>query len=261
MIDRTFFTLTPRERLEYECGGGYVQNAISKMMLGFNPVTNTWSRLSDGPTRRYRHSSAVVGSQLYVFGGLNNDGAVEQLVTTMDIYDIPSNTWTTFAGGFPGAKTDMSGFALNNLVYAVGGYEYPSYAASNDTWVFSPVTHSWQMLASKMMFARGDTQAAVTLDGRVFVFGGYTDLDNFATPYGNFEILSGGGTTWETDPENQLPREARGDAGMAIINNRIYIMGGESKTTGVSQPTDSVEFYNFVSENVRTGGLLWAHAR
>lgn len=169
-------------------------------MLGFNPVTNTWSRLSDGPTRRYRHSSAVVGSQLYVFGGLNNDGAVEQLVTTMDIYDIPSNTWTTFAGGFPGAKTDMSGFALNNLVYAVGGYEYPSYAASNDTWVFSPVTHSWQMLASKMMFARGDTQAAVTLDGRVFVFGGYTDLDNFATPYGNFEILSGGGRPGRPTP-------------------------------------------------------------
>ena len=57
----------------------------------YDPVTNTWTKLLQMPTKRSGLASATVGNDIYVLGGQSVKGTFN----TNEKYNTKNNTWTT----------------------------------------------------------------------------------------------------------------------------------------------------------------------
>ena len=99
-------------------------------------------------------------------------------------------------------------------MYVFGGYGNSGYL--NDLWVYDPQTDAWQQLSSGATPRNGHT--AVAIDGRMYVFGGYSD--------GRLNDL------WEyvpqTDAWQQLTSGAttRNAHSAVAIGGLMYVFGG-----------------------------------
>jgi hypothetical protein len=143
--------------------GGYagVDAAIleTASVLKLDSVRGIWSVVAPMPEPRYDFAASVVGSDIYVFGGLTNaserTGRGHESVFK---YDTETDTWSTLAP-MPVSDYGMSAIALGGLIY-IGGV--------GDTFCgfmsYDPVTGVWSNLAS------------LTYDcyhGAFFVLGGF----------------------------------------------------------------------------------------
>lgn len=97
-------------------------NILSDVWI-FNTVTNEW-KLAEctGCTfsPRHRHAAAVVGSKIYVYGGLNGD----TIYSSMLVFDVENLQWDEVhaQGEWPCARHSHSLVACGSKLYMFGGY-------------------------------------------------------------------------------------------------------------------------------------------
>ena len=110
----------------YVVAGDYgptnVNNTPSGFLFIYDPVTNSWSTGASMPTPRSSAASAVVDGKLYVVGGNTNNGVNNGgAVSTVEIYDPASNSWTT-GPAEPVAHEIQTAGVINSNLYVAGGY-------------------------------------------------------------------------------------------------------------------------------------------
>ncbi len=139
--------------------------------------TQTWRELSGGPAL-YVHGAALVGSTVYVFGGLEANTLNPSGL--LYAYNIFTNGWTvvqSISGSFPAPRAAMSVFPLggNGLGFIISGGASAQQTVLNESWVFYVDEQRWYMLQAGGGLTVWGAAAAVSTNSegtRFFVFGG-----------------------------------------------------------------------------------------
>lgn len=223
--------------------------SITSKVHAYIPKDNKWEVLAPMPSARFRHGAAVVGNKLYIFGGRD---LADNIILSVDVYDTKSKEWATLPNAWPQATSDLVGLAVGNTVYAIGGYGQ-DYSSLQTTYTLDVSTSMESQkfilssLVSSMASERGDACGVADEDGKLYVYGGFTDL-NFCVPLGTMEVFDTKNPQagWQSKAPLHSPR---GDSACGFAHGVFHALGGEQKdnTTGCSKysvPIQDVESYD-----------------
>lgn len=230
-------------------GAGYCFcQQLTNVTEAYHPSTDSWATLAEAPRPRYRHGAAVIGNKLYLIGGRDLTDAIIQQI---DVYDIPSNTWSTIADlyNWGNATSDLTVTTLGTKIYAIGGYDQ-NYVSMATTWVLDTAQQlpRWQgNVVPPMTQKRGDA-CAIGLDSKIYVFGGFSDT-NFCAALGELEVYDPETNVWTKEASLHYPR---GDSSCAVQHGKFHAIGGEIKDSETNCtiydiPVNHVEYYDPVT--------------
>jgi N-acetylneuraminic acid mutarotase len=123
--------------------GGRPVGLVGNDLWRYDPATDTWRSLSPMPTARAtEHMAVYYQGHIYVVGGRMSDapggwGAL----STLEIYDIATDTWTVGAP-MPEPRSDAVAIEYGGKIYVFGGFDETGairdttfiYDISSDTW-------------------------------------------------------------------------------------------------------------------------------
>lgn len=190
-----------------------------------------WTALSPLPAARGNTAGAVVGNTLYVFGGLDANGA-------------PSNTTFIFNGtqwsqgpSFPGPRQQASATVLSNgSIALVGGAAAADAGVARRVDVYTPASNSWSRLPDLPRDRSGACSVGLP-DGRLVVIGGYENHDD-AFSLRSVAILAPDAGAWTETPD--VLSVARSMPLCQLqLDGGIFLAGGV--TTGTAYCTSSAE--------------------
>jgi N-acetylneuraminic acid mutarotase len=159
----------------YVCGGGSPYPG-SKYLQIYDPKTNNWSQGAELLTGRMYHSSGVANGKIYLVGGQNGDGTSEWY---FEEYDPMSNSWAS-KGNIPHNNAWYSGVVgMDKKLYRIGGGR--STVPMNYVDVYDTETEKWTIEDPFPIGIHGP--AALALDGKVYVLGGYNGTETLDSIY------------------------------------------------------------------------------
>ena len=217
----------------YVIGGvtGYNESTHSYTISGVNevydPATNTWETRVSMPTRRYGIDANVVEGKIYVIGGKNASGRIDEV---NEVYDPATKTWTTKAP-IPKRVGFYASAVVDKKIYVIGGTNGSVYG--DLTQIFDPETDTWSKGAPIPFPATGVGAGATTgvwAPKRIYVIGA-------VQPYGLAD--KGGNVIIVNNVQNQIydPEKdawttgaalpiARILFGVAVVDDILYAIGG-----------------------------------
>jgi N-acetylneuraminic acid mutarotase len=167
------------------------------------------------PDARDEIRTAVVGSDVYLLGGLGQNG---RSTARVDIFHAGKGRYTRPAD-LPDDLDHIGAVAYRGQIYVTGGWSDGT--PNNRMWRYSPRTKQWTELAS-MKVSRG-APAIAAADGKIYVAGGTPH--NQEQPYDSIEVYDIADDRWLPGPN--IPT-ARHHVGSALLGNDIYVVGGRT---------------------------------
>lgn len=212
--------------------GGLDSSSAGKVQI-YNPGTNTWSLGADMPFAGGSSSSAVIGKQIYVAGGIVGSSTTNETAK----YNPATNTWTSLAPMHQGRNHAASATDGANL-YVFGG-RGPGSGDSNtvangfDTvQTYNPATNTWVSsldtgsTLAPLPQARGGMGKAVYFNGEFYVMGGETQDGVGATDqnvYDRVDIYNPLTNNWQLG--TPMPTARHGIFPL-LLAGRINVAGG-----------------------------------
>jgi kelch-like protein 10 len=145
--------------------GGF--NGITRTNSGetYNSGLNQWEMIPAMHCKRSDASAASLNGKIYIVGGF--DG--EDVLNSAERFDPDTKEWT-FIPHMESPRSGVNLVAYNDSLYAIGGFN--AFFRLSSVERYSPFSLSnWQQV-SEMCIPRSNF-AAVVLDGKIFVFGGF----------------------------------------------------------------------------------------
>jgi N-acetylneuraminic acid mutarotase len=212
--------------------GGY---AGSDPPLDFNhiydPISGTWDMENETPlpTSVSGAGGVVLNDKIYVLGGYR--GETEGNTNEVQIYDPATKQWDV---GIPmnTARSQFVAVVLDGLIYVIGG----NYQGDDafDVEIFDPTdgtTGAWR--EGTPLPERRRYMAGAVRQGEIYVVGGR----NLGGDYMD--------TMFVYDPETEewvkvasMPT-ARGACRAAVVNDTIYVIGGQSDVPGAGTANEA----------------------
>ncbi|MGB3294527.1 MAG: kelch repeat-containing protein [Phormidesmis sp.] len=210
----------------YAFGGstGPFSGAVSNAAV-FDPLTSSWMALADMPTARGGATAQVVDGNIYVIGGLAEDGSS---LSTVEIFDPVTGQW---AGGssLQTARDNPGSAVIDDLLYVFGGRTRNVSDTLASLEIYNPTTDTWSF-GNDMLTARR-TMVVGTIDGRIQVTGGEGGGETFAA-HEEYNPVTG---RWKPLSSISTPRHG---AAYGTIDDVTYVAGGG--------PTAGSSFTNLV---------------
>ncbi|XP_068188478.1 kelch-like protein 7 isoform X2 [Antennarius striatus] len=206
----------------------------------FNPKDSSWTDIRC-PFEKRRDATAVFWDNVvYILGG-------SQLfpIKRMDCYNVLKDSWYSKLGP-PTPRDSLAACAAQGKIYTSGGSEVGS-SALNLFECYDTRTESWQVKTS-MLMARC-SHGSVEANGHIYVCGGTVGNNVSGRILNNCEVYDPSTQQWS---ELCGMREARKNHGLAVVNNRIYAVGGQGAMGGL----DSVEYYDIASNEWRAASAM-----
>lgn len=233
------------------CGGGTTgptaftdtYTAVTAAASVYNPNTQVTSVTNPMSFARAGHSATLVPSgHVIVVGGVDDSGTP---LTSIEIYDPTSGTWTTSAGSLTvGVFNHVSTLLSDGTVLVTGGDRGAS-TMSKKVYHYDPVGDTVTPF-SDMVTARSLHRAVLLPSNDVLIAGGF---DNTHTPLVNAEIWSAGSTNCTATGSMH---QGRADFGLATIGTSPTTAVAVGNTFGVTGNT-TYEVYNIA-------GTTWGAA-
>ncbi|HEX2035178.1 MAG TPA: kelch repeat-containing protein [Chloroflexota bacterium] len=199
----------------------------------YDPATNRWRLGADMPIAAGSSSSALIGDEIYVVGGI-----VDVATTNVAAkYSPGTNTWTVLAPMKQG-RNHAAAATDGRRLYVFGGRGQGSgegnFVANGfgDVQIYDPASDSWTSSAdpastlAPLPQARGGMGRAVYANGEFYVIGGETQNGPGATRQGVYhrvDIYNPRTNAWRTG--SPLPTARHGIAPV-LFAGRIYVAGG-----------------------------------
>lgn len=216
----------------YVFGGGGPNFQSLSSSVRYDIAANRWDSLRDMPTKRSGTAAFTVGDKIYVVGGgfKKPDGNF-QFLATVEIYDIPSDTWATGPAlnqphDYPAATAWNGGlfiFGGHHPDACLGGpktdpgFDYSeSYTIGDSHWIALAPLPTPRFAA-----------AAVTMQNRLLVCGGVAFRPEGFNNFDFFETYDPALNSWSKEPQLKLPWPAAGH-GLCVAGRKMYFMGGYS---------------------------------
>jgi len=202
----------------------------------WNPEQNTWvlnnyniqswKIHANMPTGGNWGATAVWNNILYVIGGADRSSSVEA-------YNSISNQWIVkndYPVGFL-----VRAITVGDNIYVIGDKgEFWKYFPFNDTWLILPNTPTPKWISE-----------LAEVSGKIYAFGGRTPSSS-NTPVFN--------TVWEYNPvtgiwitKAPMPTARYGSA-TAVINNKIYVFGGNYGNSAAEVYTPATDSWEVISD-------------
>ncbi|KYR01534.1 hypothetical protein DLAC_01527 [Tieghemostelium lacteum] len=217
--------------------GGFDGQSTNFDLAVFNTANRSWSNIpkefigGKSPVSRTNHASAVVGKNVYIFGGNNNDESGRyQVLDDLHCLNTETMVWSQpdVTGDKPCARSGHCMTAIGSKLYLFGGgvwNESDGWVEKfNDIHVFDTDTQHWTKPVVK-----GDVQTstfAISFNiGRyLFIFGGGSKPRFCVT--NEIYVLDTESMFWSV-PSIQEPRPPARDMGTACVaDGEVYFMGG-----------------------------------
>ena len=218
------------ENLFYTISGVATGGVLTTANQRYNATTNTWATLAALPVGSEGPTGICVGGKIYVAGG-------SMALTTLFIYDIATNAWTT---GAPVPRPVVMAHMGNHQgrIYLIGGDSdfQPANGVSNAVNIYDIATNTW--------LADGATMPTAAVSG------GYAQIGTFVYVVGGWGVGSPGTNvnqtqrydmatnTWTVGP---VFTSARGDLVTAGTGTALYAIGGDNNAgdSSTSPPPSS----------------------
>lgn len=186
--------------------------------LAYDPAADRWTAFTPMPSGTERGASgvAIVGTRIYVAGGLRGSSVAE-----MSAYDTTSDAWEALPA-MTVARDHLAAASKDGRVYAIAGRDNGALRAALE--VFDPQTSTWSTGAS-ILTARGGC-AAAELSGRLVVMGGEGNDDDPDGIFRQTEAYDPDGDRWTT---LSPMRTGRHGIGAAVVNGAIHVPGGATR--------------------------------
>lgn len=200
----------------------------------YDTLTGAWRAGAPLPVPMSHANAVEFGGRLYVLGFLGRRYAPDPRGY---IFDPPAGTWSAGPRLPPGRVRGGSGSATRaGRIYVIGGSAVRAVALCD---ALDPATGEWTALPD--LPEPRDHLAARFVAGELLVAGGTTGV-----PEGTLA------TTWALDEAAGAWRPrgplgvARGVAGAAVLDDRLYLFGGEGlgPGAGAAGAFDAVEVYD-----------------
>ena len=221
---------TDRSKI-YVVGGftGRDMKIPSDRLFIYDPIQNNWQEGTPMPTARGALTADFLNGVLYTVGGVGGVGSSRTPVSTNEVYDPVSNSWSETTP-MPTARHHHASVVANGQLYIIGGrilgdgvksYINEALTNLNDNEKFDPVNKTWT-IQEQMPTKRSGIAAEVSpVNGNIYVFGG----QSLTGGYNITEKYDTKANKWSSEPDMPTPR--LGLAAVAI-DNKIYVSGGKT---------------------------------
>lgn len=215
-----------------EIFGGSAGTSSSRTIWRLDAKLAHWTRAGETPAMHLLGRAARVGERLFLFGGCADVADLTQCSDAVWMRE-GAGAWRQVAK-LPGGAVALSAAAvLGHRVYLFGGCSMPAAGQIRnhaDAWSFDTESLAFARLPNLPAPNRGITAAAA--DGRIWLFGGYTDAGFTAAAY-------------SFDPETKTYRSqtplptAMSSAEFVVDGKRLWAAGGEDRMKHRSAATFS----------------------
>jgi len=204
----------------------------------FDSETGTFSQPAirgDKVPKFSRHSAALVGGKIFLFGGFDGYGMNFDLA----IFDPSARTWTNVAnsrirGTAPASRTNHAAAAVGNKMYVFGGNnnnERGVYQVLDDLNVLDVDTMTWSQPATsgaKPSARSGHTLTAIGQNLYLFGGGVWNERDGWVRKHSDVHVLDTKTMHW-TQPacENNIDNSTF--AITFAVGRFLYVFGGGSR--------------------------------
>jgi N-acetylneuraminic acid mutarotase len=231
---------------------------VSPLQAGAGDFTQlTWTNGTAQPFSNSEGQGVVVNGKLYSFGGFDSQKACCTPTNRAYVYDPVANTWTNLApmqpySGLPGGVTH-AGFATDgvNIFYA-GGYTSNSAGTgqvfgTNAFIRYNVATNTYTNLPN--MPKVNSTGQLAYANGKFYYIGGTNTARtiDLADVYEYTPTGANTGTWSDLTLTSPLPNP-RQHAGIAVLNGKIYYIGGQKGHDGSLVPQSDVHEFNPVTK-------------
>jgi uncharacterized protein (TIGR03437 family) len=180
----------------------------------YDPGSDRWEKIADMPTPRGASGVAVVGSRIYVAGGLNGSN----VTNNFDVFDTVTRQWSVLPA-MANRRDHLTAQAVGTRFYAISGRDAASAVAAVEE--YDTESGIWRTRAP-IPIPRGGIGSGV-VNGKIVVFGGE---GNTGRPEGTFEEVheyDPVNNTWRSLENMLTPRH--GLYGV-VVDERIFVPGG-----------------------------------
>ncbi|XP_071511998.1 uncharacterized protein [Diadema antillarum] len=197
----------------------------------YNVEKKTWNQQQTSGTEPVAHSSAacVVGQRIYVFGGLIDGQAVDDI----HCYDTDCQWWVklTVTGVPPSPRCDAACAAVDKFIYVFGGTGGTN-MWFNDIHVFNTEKLNWKILSrveGDSPPPRGSHTFVAHVDKDIYVFGGSNDSNTSQPTYGDLYKFSLDKRKWKRPFFSGCAPARRSGHTAFIHRNKLMIIGGSNE--------------------------------
>lgn len=210
----------------------------------------SWLSLSPIPLfPRQEHTTLFVSpSTIAILGGIvpSNDTTLAvpfQTTSLMQFYSIPTNTWSTRAP-IPQLLNHLNAAVVDGKIYLLGGLveagnsnDDRAWRAIGESWIYDPSLDTWSTLPSLPAGQERGSAAVGVYNNKIYLAGGVTTLEL----YGNqtqatvptVSVFDTVAKKWLDVPEPaRLMPAGRDHAGAAVVNQKMYVLGGREQGQG-----------------------------
>ncbi len=198
----------------YIVGGITEAGVVSGQVDCYDMATDVWTTLPNACNPRYAHGVAVLGTDIYVFGGF--DG-VATMASAQKLNTL-NNAWSDITA-LPNADGWLAGAAAGGKAYAFGGATYPSRVLEYD-----PVGNTWTPLAD---MPQSRVYASAMAEGATIFLAGGENVAQGGTA--RRRVYSFNTTTGAWADEEAMPASRVWPA-VASSGAHLYIIGGLDRT-------------------------------
>ncbi|XP_041048141.1 kelch-like protein 36 [Carcharodon carcharias] len=218
-------------------------DAASNILYRYDPRCTQWFKVAPMNQRRVDFYLDTFANFLIAVGGRNENGAL----SSVEIYDPNNDSWS-YVAGLPRFTYGHAGSIYKELVYISGGHDYQIGPYRKNLLCYDYRTDVWEE-KRPMLTARG-WHCMCTLQDHIYAIGG---SDDHIESMERFDILS---VECYSPQYNQWTRispllQANSESGVAVLNGKIYILGGYSWENTVF--SKSVQIYNRVENKWHRG--------
>ncbi len=220
-------------------------------------LAQSWSRVADASLARQEIYPTVLDDKIYVAGGILS--AAPGLSDLFEAYDAGANRWIKLAP-LPEARHHIALAAAGGRIYGIGGFSgaIPDWRAHASVFVYDPKTDRWSSGPS-LPQARAEGVVA-SVEGKIYFIGGRIPTSPEASHISEHADTN---RAEALDPRTGLwsriadAPSARNSAAGAVIDNRIYVVGGRrmvAQADGRSRPVNvaTLEVYDPASDRWET---------
>lgn len=226
------------------------------LLAGAAHAQSDWSDAAPLPSPRQEIYATTHDGMIFTAGGLAERASAVR--NDFLAYDPQADSWQELAN-LPAARHHITLSALDGMIYAVGGFSgaFPNWKPEASAYSYDFGTAQWSMLPD-LPVARGEHVAAV-VDGLLYVIGGRVGGTATAATFAEHrdtsrvDIYDPATGTWSRGVDAPT---ARNSAASAVIDGKIYVVGGRQF---LEQPDGNPASVNVASLEVFDPGTgLWS---
>lgn len=208
---------------------GRNDSSATPFFYKFNPKENQWKKLANIPNPAINLALATVNGKIYAIGG-------DRFQNTNREYNPETDTWKILEP-MPTPRQHIDCGVYENKIYISGGLtSWKNISKKHE--VYNTSTNTWSEKAA--IPSLRNNAAVVTLDNLIYVIGGAGTEEDIWGDILTVETYNVNSNKWAQ--KNDLPLLLF-KPGVTVVNNEIFILGGQTRIDGKDDCSKKVLIY------------------